>query len=140
MNIDRFKNEYPGLSTISIIFKVIGIVIILFAVIGLIYGLLLLDGYGDERLVGVYLIISALVSGLLFSVTFFAFAELIKLLVRIEFNTRKDTVDEINKRFDNIEHQQKSVNSDKNKMSFENWKKDNPTKTLNDYYISMRKK
>ena len=25
MNTDRFKNEYPGLSTISIIFRVIGI-------------------------------------------------------------------------------------------------------------------
>ena len=140
MNIDRFKKEYPGLSTISIIFMVIGIVIIGFAIIGLIYGLSLLDEYGDERQVGIYLIISALVSGLLFSIPFFAFAELIKLLVRIEFNTRKDTVDDISKRFDNIGHQQNSVASDKNDISFEDWKKDNPTKTLNDYYVSMRKK
>ena len=134
MDTDRFKNEYPGLSTISIIFKVIGIIIILFAVIALIFGLSLLGEYGYERQVGVYLIISALVSGLLFSIPFFAFAELIKLFIRIEFNTRKDKDDEITNRFDNIEQKQKSSNSDNNEISYEDWKKDNPGKTLNDYY------
>ena len=140
MNTDRFKSEYPGLSTISIIFRVIGIVIIVFAVIGLIYGLSLLGEYGDEKKVGIYLIISAIVSGLLFSIPFFAFAELIKLFVRIEFNTRKDTEKELNKGFDLTGHQQKIVDSDKNEMSYEDWKKDNPAKTINDYYASMRKK
>ena len=39
MNTDRFKKEYPGLSTISMILRVLGIVIIVFAVIGLIQSL-----------------------------------------------------------------------------------------------------
>ncbi len=138
MYTDRFKNEYPGLSTISIIFKVIGIIIILFAVIALIYGLSLLGEYGDERQLGVYLIISALVSGLLFSIPFFAFAELIKLFVRIEFNTRKEKDDEITKRFDSIGQKQRFSNSDNNEISYEDWKKDNPGKTLNDYYASRK--
>jgi hypothetical protein len=114
-------------------------VIILFAIIGLIYGLSLLDEYGDEKQVGIYLIISALVSGLLFSIPFFAFAELIKLFVRIEFNTRKDNIDEISKRFDNIGHKQKSTNADNNEISYEDWKKENPTKTLNDFYATRKK-
>jgi regulator of protease activity HflC (stomatin/prohibitin superfamily) len=138
MYTDRFKNEYPGLSTISIIFKVIGIIIILFAVIALIYGLSLLGEYGDERQLGVYLIISALVSGLLFSIPFFAFAELIKLFVRIEFNTRKEKDDEITKRFDSIGQKQKSPDSGNNDISYEDWIKDNLGKTINDYYASRK--
>lgn len=138
MDTDRFKNEYPGLSTISIIFNVIGTIIILFAVIALIYGLLLLGKYGTERQMGVYLIISALVSGLLFSIPFFAFAELIKLFVRIEFNTRKEKDKEDTSRFDSIGQKQNSSIFDNNKISYENWKKDNPGKTINDYFSSRK--
>ncbi len=140
MNTDRFKNEYPGLSTISIIFKVIGIVTIVSASIGFFYGLSLVYGYGEEKQIGIYLIISSLVSGLLFSIPFFAFAELIKLLVRIEFNTRKDSDNNTSKRIDYLVNQQESVSSDKFEISFDDWKKDNPTKGLNDYYASMKKK
>lgn len=139
MNADRLKTEYPALSTISIIFKVIGVVIVLFAVIALIYGLSLLGEYGHEERLGIYLIISALVSGLLFSIPFFAFSELIKLFVRIEFNTRKDKDDEIIKRFDNIRQKQNSSTTANDKISLEDWKKDNPTKTLNDFYTSRKK-
>lgn len=140
MNTDRFKKEYPGLSTISIILRVVGIVIIVFAVIGLIYGLSLLGEYGDEKKVGIYLIISAIVSGLLFSIPFFAFAELIKLFVRIEFNTRKDTDSNVSKKINYGENHQESVTSDKFEISFNDWQKDNPTKGINDYYASMKKK
>lgn len=86
-----------------------------------------------------YLIISAIVSELVFSIPFFAFAELIKLFVRIEFNTRKDADSELNKSFDLTGHQQKFVDPDKNEISYEDWKKDNPAKTIIDYYASMRK-
>ncbi len=139
MNTDRFKNEYPGLSTISIVFKVIGNVIIVFSVIGLIYGLSLLGGYGDEKKIGLYFIISSIASGLLFSVPFFAFAELIKLFVRIEFNTRKDANSGINMDSDFTGYQQKSVDSDKTEILYEDWQKDNPAKNINDYYATIRK-
>jgi hypothetical protein len=82
----KLGKEYPALSIISIISKVIGVVIILFAVIVLIYGFTLLAGYSSEM--GVILIFSSLFCGLLFSVPYFAFSELIKVFVRIEFNTR----------------------------------------------------
>jgi len=140
MNTDRFKKEYPGLSTISMILRVLGIVIIVFAVIGLIYGLSLLGEYGDEEKVGIYLIISAIVSVLLFSIPFFAFAELIKLFVRIEFNTRKETDSNVSKKINYGENYQESVTSDKIEISLKDWQKDNPTKGINDYYASMKKK
>lgn len=140
MNTDRFKKEYPGLSTISMILREAGIVIIVFAVIGLIYGLSLLGEYGDEEKVGIYLIISAIVSVLLFSIPFFAFAELIKLFVRIEFNTRKETDSNVSKKINYGENYQESVTSDKIEISLKDWQKDNPTKGINDYYASMKKK
>ena len=84
----KLGKEYPALSIISIICKVIGAVIVLFAVIGLFYGFSLLNGYDSERTMGVILIVSSLLSGLVFSIPFFAFAELIKVFVKIEFNTR----------------------------------------------------
>ena len=86
----KFGKIYPALSIISIICTIIGAVIILFAVIGLFYGISLVSsGYSsEETAMGVILIFSSLLSGLLFSVPYFAFAELIKVFVRIEFNTR----------------------------------------------------
>jgi hypothetical protein len=136
MNDVRFKNEYPELSTITMVFNVIGIGIIVFAVIGLTYGVSLFVGQENERQMGIYLIISAFLGGVLLSTPFFAFIELIKLLVRIEFNTRKDTIDLHSKKDHNaIDHQLKTVSA-KNDLSFEDWKKINPTKTINDYYAS----
>jgi len=87
----KFGNEYPVLLTISMICKVIGIVIVIVAVIGIFGGISLLNT-SDDALLGVILIVSSLLSGLLFSVPFFAFAELIKVFVRIEFNTRNGYV------------------------------------------------
>ena len=118
----------------------IGIIIIGFAIIGLFYGLSLFNGYGEDKQIGIYLIISGLVSGLLLSMPFFAFAELIKLLVRIEFNTRKDSDNNISKRIDYSGNHHESLTSDKFEISFDDWKKDNPTKGINDYYASMKKK
>ena len=83
----KFGNEYPVLLTVSLICKVIGIVFIVFAVIGFFYGISLLNE-SDKMMLGVILIVSSLLSGLLFSIPFFAFPELIKVFVRIEFNTR----------------------------------------------------
>ena len=81
--------KYPGLLTISTICKVIGIVIIIFAVIGFFYGIILLIDY---EAIGSIFIISSILGGLLFSIPFFAFGELIKVFIRIEFNTRKEQI------------------------------------------------
>jgi hypothetical protein len=84
----KFANEYPVLLTISMICKVIGIVIAIFAIIGIFSGISLLNSYDGAQLGGI-LIVASLLIGLLFSVSFFASSELIKVFVRIEFNTRK---------------------------------------------------
>jgi len=133
MNDDKLKKEYPGLSLISIICKVIGFVVIISAIIGLFKGISLLGGYISEVL-GIYFIISSLVGGLLLSVPFFAFAELIKVFVRIEFNTRKNKDDEQNTKLENIIRRKKSENNDNAEISYEDWKMQNPGKTINDYY------
>jgi len=138
MNINRLKNEYPNLSRITMILKILGIIIIVFAIIGFFYGISLLDEYGDEKTFGIYIIITSLISGLLFSIPFLAFAELIQLLVRIEFNTRNESEYETIRTNDNLK--QKNNNPEKPVLSFDEWKKDNPTKSLNDYYAAIRKK
>ena len=85
----KLRNEYPALSIVSTICTIIGVVILLMVVIGLFYGFSLFNsGYSDVERMGVILIFSTLFCGLVFSVPFFAFAELIKVFVRIEFNTR----------------------------------------------------
>ena len=133
MNDDQLKKEYPELSIISIICKVVGVVIIIIAVIGLIKGFSLLGSYRNEEF-GIYLIFSALLGGLLFSVPFFAIAEMIKLFIRIEFNTRKDNNNEPDKRIENTIQRQSLENNNNTEISYEDWKKQNPGKTINDYY------
>ena len=93
MNEHKFGNEYPGLAIISGICKIIGSVIVVIAVIGLFYGFSLLNhDYGEVERMGVILIFSSILCGIVFSVPFFAFGELIKVFVRIELNTRKGYV------------------------------------------------
>lgn len=128
MNANKIKTDYPSLSTISIIFKVIGIILVIISLIVFISGFSFLSNYGEET-IGVYLILSSLVGGLLLSVPFFAFGELIKLFIRIELNTRKDNFQESD---------YKNSKSEQKNEDYEKWKMDNPDKTLNDYYASRR--
>jgi len=86
----KLGKEYPALSVISIICKVIGALIVLLAVIGLFFGIsLATSGYSSETSLGIILIFSSLLCGMVFSLPFFAFSELIKVFIRIEINTRK---------------------------------------------------
>lgn len=128
MNANKIKTDYPSLSTISIIFKVIGIILVIISLIVFIYGFSFLSNYGEET-IGVYLILSSLVGGLLLSVPFLAFGELIKLFIRIELNTRKDNFQESD---------YKNSKSEQKNEDYEKWKMNNPDKTLNDYYASRR--
>lgn len=61
-----------------------------------------------------------------------AFAEIIKVLVRIEINTRKEPVQMATKK--NLPFE-KTPDTE----PFEEWAKKNPTKTRNDYYASRQK-
>jgi len=131
MDNEKFKYEYPSLATLSLVSKVIGIIIIIVSIIGLIYGLTLLNGFDDEKKLGVYVVISSLISGLIFSLPFLAFAELMKLFARIEWNTRKEST------IYKSQHQTGSSESIDN--SFEAWKKENPTKSLTDFFSEMSK-
>jgi hypothetical protein len=140
MNDNKTNNDYPTLSTISVIFKVIGIVILITAVIGIIYGLTLLNNSEDERKVGIEIIITSILSGLILTLPFFAFGELIRLLIRIEYNTRKNTSDSSVIETDSSRYQQKSGFIDKTDKGYDEWKKDNPTKSINDYYAIKKKK
>ena len=106
MRNDEFENEYPLLLTIGLICKVIGIVIVIVAVIGFFYGISLINDY-NSKTIGVILIFSSLLSGLLFSVPFFAFAELIKVFVRIEINTRKTNKERREEMMEESEKQRK---------------------------------
>jgi len=125
MGNDIINREYPNLSIISYIFKVIGVLIIAMAVIVLIIGVV------KESFI---LIISAIVSGFLFSVVYFAFSELVKLFVRIEINTRKESIEEriISK------ERKVTVNNANAEFSYEDWKKENQGKTINDYYAARK--
>ncbi|MFT5155892.1 MAG: Na+/H+-dicarboxylate symporter [Bacteroidia bacterium] len=138
MSIDRFKQEYPALSTICTLLKVIGIVILAISIMGMIYGVTLLDSDEVEQSIGYTLISYSIVGGLILTILFFAFAELIKLFVRIEFNTRRTTDDEIKKQTDDEQDNSIPSNFKKHGLSFDDWKKENPDQTINDYYASLR--
>lgn len=138
MDSERMNSEYPGLSTVSVVLKVIGVLVLIIAAILLILGIVMLTDYnrGNE---GLYLIALSILSVFLYSVPYFAFAELIKLFVRIEFNTRKDHHSERFNQYDSQSSKPRSASPMKNDVSYEEWKKDNPSKTINDYYAAMRK-
>jgi len=131
------ENEYPFLLTISTILYIVGIVVVIIAAILLIYGLyILFGGYSNERMYGILIVFSSIVCGLLFSIPYFAFSELIKVFIRIECNTRKNQIDE--KSISN-HHYHKTEFNDNIEISYEEWKKINPGKTLNDFYRERKR-
>jgi hypothetical protein len=147
MSIDRFrfKEDYPTLSIISTLLKGIGILFLVFAFIGFIYGIVLLNSEDylsvmedAQSMSGYYLISSAIVIASIITVPFLAFAELIKLFVRIEFNTRRTTDDEM--KIQTADERDNSIpsNSKKHGLTWEDWKAVNPDQTINDYYASLR--
>jgi hypothetical protein len=79
--------RYPVLQTISSICRVIGWISVIIGVIGVVTGLLNIVG---GRITGYLTMIASLGIGAIASILLFAFAELIKLLTDIEYNTRKN--------------------------------------------------
>lgn len=137
---EKLISDYPGLLIISMILKVIGIIHILISIILFISGLALLgNNVNDNEQLSVYLILGA-VFLLLFSIPVFASSELIKLFIRIEYNTRKEKNDNQVVQSESTFDEKKSDTTTITEFSFKEWAKENPNKTLNDYLASISKK
>src|SRR5690606_1497101 len=113
MDSERMNSESPGVSIVSVVLQVIVILVLVIAAILLILGIVLLTDYNrsDE---GLYLIVISILLVFLYSVPYFAFEELIKLFVRIEFNTRKDHHSERFSQYDSQSNKPRSTSPIKN--------------------------
>jgi len=125
------KADFQALNIITKILRGIGILIIFLSIIGIIIGITWINNYRLEEF-SIYLIIGSVIFGIVASVPWFAFAELIVLLIRIELNTR-------NIQPSMVEDPYKKIPEDSN-SSYSEWIKQNPTKSINDYYSSLQNK
>lgn len=82
------ESKYLALRTISGLYTVLSVIVGIAAGIALLYGLSLLDGRYNKTL-GTTLIISSLISGIIVAIGFRALAEIIKLFIDLESNSRK---------------------------------------------------
>jgi len=90
MKTHRFKDEYPWLYITTIVLKITAILILVCAIIFITLMLLKSNSSrlsSSKYLPALYMSVSAFLSASIF----FAFAELIKVIVRIELNTRHET-------------------------------------------------
>jgi len=125
------NEDYPALNIITKILKGIAILIIVLAIIGLFLGIKWMNDY-SLRESGIYLIIGSVVVGIIGSIPWFAYAELIQLLIRIESNTRnmyRSTTEDLHN----------GISNDTN-FSYSEWIKQNPNKSINDYYRTLQSK
>ncbi len=81
------SSKYPVLETISGIYKFLAWIVGIGAIIGIIFGITLLDNYGGKA-AGTSLIIYSLIAGFFGVITLLAISEVIKLFIDIEYNTR----------------------------------------------------
>ena len=115
------KADFQALNIITKILRGIGILIIFLSIIGIIIGITWINNYRLEEF-SIYLIIGSVIFGIVASVPWFAFAELIVLLIRIELNTR-------NIQPSMVEDPYKKIPEDSN-SSYSEWIKQNPTKSI----------
>ncbi|MDP8217629.1 MAG: hypothetical protein P9M03_02760 [Candidatus Theseobacter exili] len=127
MQANNLKPVIPPISETS---KFIGYILVVISLVGLLIGIIsLINATKDwEVQVGITVLISSISCGL-FSVLFFGLSAAIKLLAGIEFNTRKELP----------ELSQNEKSTKKNDISFDDWKKENPTKSINEYYAAFKK-
>lgn len=123
------KREYPALSLISKLLKYVGTLMILASVVGIIGGIILISDYEGE--LGIPILISSIVTALLSPLLFFGYSELIKLFIKIEYNTRNNNDKSI---FTESNYITKETRSTGSNSEYEEWKKKNPGKSINDFY------
>lgn len=128
--------DFFALRTIASIFRILGIINIIITVLLVLFLLLSPDSsvFGQISLfrgVNILGIILLLFLSLLPALLLFAISETILLFLKIEKNTRRnESVDKSSMEISNVTE---SLNSD-----FQEWKKNNPYKTINEYYQSKR--
>jgi len=94
MKKEDFKSEYPWLFRLNIFFRALGVINIIVSIVSFIIWIaeVSFEEYvfykGDS-----YIFFLSFAGSLTMIIFSFALAELIKLIVRIEFNTRKDNID-----------------------------------------------
>ena len=128
--------EFYALKTIATIFKILGIINIIISVALLLFALLVPDyslfsQFSIIRGGDIFAALIFLLLSLLPALIFFAFSEIILLFLQIEKNTRKDN--NIETTINTTQNNNSNTNTD-----FQEWKKNNPNKTLNEYYQSKR--
>lgn len=131
--------DFYALKVISTIFRLLGIINIVITVGTLIIMLIgssipilqqfnILSGTGWAGFISTIIFIFL---SLLPCLLFFAISEIILLFLQIEKNTRKDM--QVQNTISPTINTDNTVNSD-----FQEWKKNNPHKSINDYYQSKR--
>lgn len=83
------ETKYPALLVISGIYKALAKIAGIVACIAILYGLIQLPGYDSERAMGISIIISSLIFGIVGIISFLAISEIIKLFIDLEDNSRK---------------------------------------------------
>ena len=85
------NTRYPALRTISKVYEVLAIIVIIAAIGVFIYGIVLQgdDYYSSEQATGVSLIITSIIFGILGFISLLAVSEIIKLFIDLEENSRK---------------------------------------------------
>jgi hypothetical protein len=122
---------YPALKNIVFLLKLIGWLLVISFIVLCIAWLIYIIQWSNSPIIHGFIIygISCLISALIF----FAYAELIKVFVRIEINTRKDD-SRISTKMDESNQKPKILDNDNAKITYNDWKKDHPDGTLNDFY------
>ena len=128
----QIDNEIRFLKSVSALLRNVGYTLLVVSVIVLIA--CLAGNYSiEEKTVLLIVSLAALPISAVFSL---AFSGIINILIRIEFNTRgQEEPFLLSKKEDKPIFQNRDE-----AVSFEEWKKDNPAKTRNDYYAMLRKK
>jgi hypothetical protein len=128
------KIDFNWLSTLSSIFKGSAVVILIVSIIGIVMGIKELGDWGAFEGVGANLFLSGIAAILMVSLPFFTIAELIKVFIKIQSTKRKELL------FSKIETDNTySKPESKPKKTFDEWKKENPTKPIEDFYKELAK-
>lgn len=84
---ERSPQRYPALKTLSVLFRVLGWIVVVFGI--LVAAAYLVSGFaGDEPGFGIGLAIASLVGTALIAVLYFAISELVRVFMDTERNTR----------------------------------------------------
>ena len=133
MVTENIKVNISWLLFISSTIKFFGIVVLVGSIVLIGFGIHELSPFGDEGLGKIFL--SSGIGGFfMIALPFLAVAELIKVFINIEYNTRKESV-QLKIEMDKTD----SKRASEPKITFDEWKKENPTRPIEDFYKELAK-